>query len=72
MKVLFTQSCPALCDPMDCGPPGSSVHGSLQARIQECVTIAFSRGSPNPEIEPGSPTLQADSSLSKPPGKARW
>ena len=72
MKVLFAQSCPTLCDPMDCGLPGSSVHGSLQARILEWVTIAFSRGSANPEIKPGSPALQADSSLSEPPGKARW
>ena len=33
MKVLVTQSCPALCYPRDCSPPGSSVHGILQARI---------------------------------------
>ena len=30
--------CPALCDPMDCSPPGSSVHGILQARILEWVS----------------------------------
>ena len=30
------QSCPILCDPVDCSPPGSSVHGTLQARILEC------------------------------------
>ena len=34
-----------LCDPMDCSPPGSSVHGILQVRILEWVTIPFSRGS---------------------------
>ena len=34
-----------LCDPMDCGPPGSSVHGFLQARILECIAISSSRGS---------------------------
>ena len=45
MKVLVTQSCPTLCDPMDCNPPGSSVHGILQARIFEWVAITFSRGS---------------------------
>ena len=39
------QSCPALCDPVDCGPPGSSVHGILQARVLEWVAIPFSRGS---------------------------
>ena len=45
MKVLLAQSCPTLCDPMNCSPPGSSVHGILQARIMEWVAIAFSRGS---------------------------
>ena len=43
--VLVTQSCPTLCDPMDCSPPDSSVHGILQARILEWVAIPFSRGS---------------------------
>ena len=43
--VLVAQSCPTLCDPMDCSPPGSSVHGILQARILEWVAISFSRGS---------------------------
>ena len=42
------QSCPTLCDPMDCNPPGSSVHGILQARILEWVAISFSRGSSQP------------------------
>ena len=42
------QSCPALCDPMDCSPPGSSVHGISQGRIPEWVAISFSRGSPRP------------------------
>ena len=37
-----TQSCPTLCDPMDCSPPGSSVHGILQARVLEWGAIAFS------------------------------
>ena len=38
------QSCLTLCDPMDCSPPGSSVHGMLQARILECAAISFSMG----------------------------
>ena len=42
------QSCPTLCDPMDCSPPASSVHGILQARILEWVAISFSRGSSQP------------------------
>ena len=49
------QSCLTLCDPMDCSPPGSSVHGILQPRILEWVTILFSRGSYNPGVEPRSP-----------------
>ena len=39
------QSCPTFCDPMDCSPPGSSIHGIFQARILEWVAISFSRGS---------------------------
>ena len=46
--LLVTQSCWILCDPMDCSPPGSSVHGILQARILEWVAIPFSRGSSRP------------------------
>ena len=37
-----TQSCPTLCDPMDCSLPGSSIHGIFQTRVLECVAIAFS------------------------------
>ena len=40
---LALQSCPTLCDPMDHGLPGSSVHGILQARILEWVAISFSK-----------------------------
>ena len=39
------QSCPTLCGPTDCSPPGSSLHGILQATILEWVAISFSRGS---------------------------
>ena len=42
------QSCPTLCDPMDCSLPGFSIHGILQARVLEWVTISFSRGSSQP------------------------
>ena len=45
MCVLVAQSYPTLYDPMDCSPPGFSVHGLLQARILEWVAIPFSRGS---------------------------
>ena len=37
------QSCPTLCDPVDCSLPGSSIHGILQARILEWVAISFSK-----------------------------
>ena len=46
------QSCPTLCDPVDCSLPGFSVHGILQARILEWVAISFSRGSSRPGMEP--------------------
>ena len=55
--------CPTLCDPMDCSLPGSSIHGTFQARILEWVAISFSRGSSRPKdlphlgIEPRSPAL---------------
>ena len=42
--VLFAQSCLTLCGPVDCSPPGSSVHGILQAGILEWVAYPFSRG----------------------------
>ena len=48
LTVLVTQSCLSLCDPVECSPPGSSVHGILQARILEWVAIPFSRGSAQP------------------------
>ena len=55
---------------MDCSPLGSSVHGILQARILDWVAIPFSRGLPDPGIEPRSPVLQADSLPSESPGKS--
>ena len=42
VKVLVTQLCLTLCDPVDCTVPGSSVHGLLHARILESVAIPFS------------------------------
>ena len=47
-KSEVTQSCPTLCNPMDCNPPGSSIHGIFQARILEWVAISFSRRSSRP------------------------
>ena len=42
------QSCPTLCDPMDCSLPGSSVHGIFQTIVLEWIAISFSRGSSRP------------------------
>ena len=44
-KCLNVQSCPALCDPVDCSLPDSSLHGILQTRILEGIAISVSRGS---------------------------
>ena len=57
------QLCLTLCDPVDL--PGSSVHGILQARILEWIPMPSSRGSSQPDIEPRSLALQADSLLSE-------
>ena len=49
---LVAKSCPIICNPVDCSPPGSSVYGILQARILEWVAMPFSRGSSRPRMEP--------------------
>ena len=63
------QSCPTLCDLMDCSLPGPSVHRISQARILEWVTIFFSGDLPNPEIECMSPALAGAFFTTEPPGK---
>ena len=69
VKVLVAQSYLILCDPMDCSPPGFSVHGILQARILVWVAILFSRDLPDPKVEPGFSAEQADSLPSEPLAK---
>ena len=69
MHAESLQSCLTLYDPMDGSPPGSSVHGILQARIPGWVAIPLSLDLPDPGIEPWSPALQADSLPSELPGK---
>ena len=54
--MLVAQSCPTLCDPMDCSLTGFSVHGILKARIEEWVAIL---GIPQPGIEPVLPAVEA-------------
>ena len=66
------QSYPALCNPMEHSPPGSSIHGIIQARILEWVAIPFSKGSSHPGLKPRFPISQADSLPSEPPGKAMY
>ena len=64
VRAKSLQLCPTLCDPMNCSPPGSSVHGILQARILEWVVMPSSGGiSPILNFQPGSPALQVDSLL---------
>ena len=48
MSTACARSCTTLCDPVDCSPPGFSVHGILQARVLEWVAIASSKGSSQP------------------------
>ena len=67
VKVLVFQSCPGLCDPMNCSPTGSSVHGILQARI--LLPFPSPADLHDPGIEPRSPVLQADSLPSEPSQK---
>ena len=66
--MCLAQSCPTLSDPMDCSPPGSSVHGDSPGKNTGAGCHALLQG-PNPRIEPRSPALQADSLPSEPPGK---
>ena len=58
-----TQSCPTLSDPMDCSPPGSSIHRSFQARVLEWVAIAFSVNEVYPLEYKLSLVLQANAFL---------
>ena len=48
LESEVAQSCPTLCDPIDCSLPGSSVHGIFQAIVLEWIAISFSRGSSQP------------------------
>ena len=68
--VIVVQSCPIHSNLMNYSPPGSSVHGILQARILEWVAIPFSKGS-FLGIKLRSPALQVDSLPSEPLGKLK-
>ena len=68
MHAKSLQSCPTLCNPMDCNPPGSSVHGILQARKLEWVAIPFSRGSSRPRDRTRVSCLAGGFFAAEPPG----
>ena len=70
LGVLVAQLYPTLCDPMDCSPPGSSVHGILQARILEWVAISFQGVFPTQGWNPGLP-IAGNSLSAEPPGKPK-
>ena len=57
VSAKLFQLCPTLCDPMDCGAPGSSAHRILQARVLEWVAMSSSRGSSRPRDRTRSPAL---------------
>ena len=66
---LFAKTCPTLCNPMDCSPSVSSVHGISQARILEWVAISFSRGSSQPRGQTHVSCLAGRFFTTEPPGK---
>ena len=69
VRAQSLQLCLTLCDPMDCSPPGSSVHGIFQARILEWVAMPSFRGSSNLRIEPACPSLVGGFFTAALPGK---
>ena len=65
---LVTKLCPTLCDPMDCSPADSSVHGISQARILEWAAISSSRGSSRPRDQTQVSRTASGFSTTEPPG----
>ena len=60
VKLLVAQSCPTLCDPVDCSPPGSSVHEDSPGKKTAVGCHALLRGSSQPRNHIGSPAVQVD------------
>ena len=58
---LVARSCPPLCNPMNCSPPGSSVHGISKPRIMECLLFPSPEDLPDPGIKPIYLYWQVDS-----------
>ena len=71
VQVLVAQSTLTLCDPMDCSPPGSSVHGPSRQKYWSGLPFFPPGNLPHPGIKPTYPTLEADSLPSEPPGKSK-
>ena len=67
--MLVAQSYSTLCEPIDCSPPSSSVHGFPTQEYCSGLPFPPPVDLPNTGIEPVTPTLQADSSLFESPGK---
>ena len=72
VKVFVAQSYSTFCDPVDCNPPGSSVHGILQQECWSGLPFPSPKDLHNPGTETRSPALQADSLPSEPPGKPMY
>ena len=70
--MLVTQLCPTLCDPMDCSPSGSSVHGFSRQEYWSGLQCPSPGTLPDPGVEPGFPASQADSLLSEQSQICRW
>ena len=68
---LVTQSCPTLCNPVDCSLPGSSVHGISRPEYWSGLPFPSPGDLLNPGTEPKSPTLRVDSLPAEPPGKPK-
>ena len=68
---IVTKSWPILCDPMNCSPPGSSIHGISEARILEWVAISFPRGASRPRDGTHISHAVGRSFTAEPPGKPR-
>ena len=67
---MCAQSCPTLCDPTDCSPPGSSVREISQARMLEWVDNSFSRGSSHSRDRTCISCLTGGFFITEPPGKS--
>ena len=69
VKVLTAQSCPTLCDPVDCSLAGPFVHEFSRQEYWSGLPFPFPGDLPDPGIDPGSPALQAESLPLELPGK---